>query len=179
MGFLRRIGRLKNSEKMLLKELYIEYKPVLYKAVFKITRDAKIAEDIVHNVFIKVSDKLNEIEDPVELKKWMMTVAKNEAIDFYNHNKKTITSENIDEINNNCNNYNSPEDHMEKNEEKELINKYYNKLPDEDRDVIYYKMFEGLTYEEIGAKLDEKETTLRSRYKRALDKLRSMIGEKS
>ncbi|WP_277397854.1 RNA polymerase sigma factor [Natranaerofaba carboxydovora] len=70
-----------------------------------------------------------------------------------------------------------PEDYLEKIEEKELINEYIDKLRLKDRSVIYYKIIEELTFEEIGAKLDEKETTLRSRYKRALDKLRSMFGE--
>ncbi|UMZ72978.1 RNA polymerase sigma factor [Natranaerofaba carboxydovora] len=66
--------------------------------------------------------------------------------------------------------------HKQKIEEKELINKYYDNLPAKDRSVIYYKIIEELSFEEMGAKLDEKETTLRSRYKRALDKLKRMIG---
>ncbi|UMZ72975.1 RNA polymerase sigma factor [Natranaerofaba carboxydovora] len=123
MRILRRIGKLKTSEKTLLKELYLEYKPVLYNAVFKISKDSKAAEDIVHNVFIKVSDKLNEIEDPIELKKWMMTSAKNEAFDYYNYNKKSIASENIDQVDYNYKNEKRPEEYPEDYIEKIVFGK--------------------------------------------------------
>lgn len=46
-------------------------------------------------------------------------------------------------------------------------------LPPEQREVIHLKVYEGLTFQEIAALIDESINTVASRYRYAMDKLRA------
>ena len=51
-------------------------------------------------------------------------------------------------------------------------------LPEEQREVVVLKVFEGMTFREIGTVVSISENTAASRYRYALDKLREFLREK-
>jgi RNA polymerase sigma-70 factor (ECF subfamily) len=48
-------------------------------------------------------------------------------------------------------------------------------LPSEQREVMYLKLWEGLTFEQIASMMDISPNTAASRYRYGLDKLRSLL----
>jgi RNA polymerase sigma-70 factor (ECF subfamily) len=60
--------------------------------------------------------------------------------------------------------------------EVERVEKALLTLPMEQREVVVLKMFEGLTFREIGAALGVSLNTVASRHRYALDKLRELLN---
>ncbi|OWZ84390.1 RNA polymerase sigma factor [Natranaerobius trueperi] len=174
MSLLRKVGKLYPSEKAVLKELYRDFKPILYKTVHQITKDEKISEDIVHNTFIKISDKLNEIDNITELKRYMTVIAKNEAYDYYNHNKRFYKSDKTDELNKADDNFN-PEKRTIESETMGLVNSHIQQLTPKYKSIIYFRISENKSFKEIAKQSQKKETTLRSNYSRAVKKIRDKL----
>ena len=70
--------------------LYNTYKRLMYKEAFDILKEKGLAEDAVHQSFVKIlkyRDDIGEIED-IKTKNFLMVVCRNSAINLYNQNKK-------------------------------------------------------------------------------------------
>ena len=59
-----------------------------------------------------------------------------------------------------------------------LLVELADQLPDEQKEVIFMKVFDGLTFKEIGSACGISANTAASRYRYALDKLRAALEEK-
>jgi RNA polymerase sigma-70 factor (ECF subfamily) len=59
-----------------------------------------------------------------------------------------------------------------------LLLELANRLPEEQKEVMFMKIFDGLTFREIGSACGISENTAASRYRYALDKLRAALEEK-
>ena len=51
--------------------------------------DPATAEDILHDVFVKFQDLLDEFRDPAKIQGWLFLVARNAIIDHYRTRKPT------------------------------------------------------------------------------------------
>ena len=58
-----------------------------------------------------------------------------------------------------------------------LLVELADQLPDEQKEVIFMKVFDGLTFKEIGSACEISANTAASRYRYALDKLRAALEE--
>ncbi|MEH7385649.1 RNA polymerase sigma factor [Bacillus sp. JJ1521] len=63
-------------------EIYNEYHSRLFRISYSITRDVHMAEDVVHETFIKAINKIDTIEDNRKIGAWLSTIATRTAIDF-------------------------------------------------------------------------------------------------
>ena len=88
------------EEKLLIEQLYSQYRQMMYKISFSILKDSFDAEDAVHNTFIGIirSSYLLNLSDvnSRETKAYIITAVKHSAIKIYNKRKSVIT-EDIDE----------------------------------------------------------------------------------
>jgi RNA polymerase sigma-70 factor (ECF subfamily) len=57
------------------------YKP-LFQAAFFIVNDVGLAEDVVHEVFLKLHHKIDQLQDPSKLGVWLRRMAVNKAWDM-------------------------------------------------------------------------------------------------
>lgn len=61
-------------------------------------------------------------------------------------------------------------------EEEELLSSALQKLSDEEKELISFKYFSGLTFREIGLILNTNEKTVQSRIYKILEKLREEVN---
>jgi RNA polymerase sigma-70 factor, ECF subfamily len=61
-------------------------------------------------------------------------------------------------------------------EERLMLDELLRQLPIEQREVVYWKVFEGMTFQEIAALQDESINTIASRYRYAMSALREALG---
>ena len=59
--------------------------------VFKRVRDKAVTEDIVHDVFLKVQSKIQQVRETEKLFGWIYQITRNTIIDHYRKNKKQIS----------------------------------------------------------------------------------------
>jgi RNA polymerase sigma factor (sigma-70 family) len=67
---------------------YEKYYPVIFHRIFKSIGIKEDVEDICHDVFIELYNKLEDVNEPI---KWLMTVTRNQIALYYR--KKNVKSE--------------------------------------------------------------------------------------
>src|SRR5690349_13572536 len=64
--------------------------------VFRYTKDKAAAEDIVHDVFLKVHSKLGQLRESEKLVGWIFQIARNSITDYFRQKAKAINYSHID-----------------------------------------------------------------------------------
>ena len=75
--------------------IYEKYRYLMMKVAHDVLKDNFLAEDAVHEAFIKIAHNMQNIHDveSVETKRYLIIVAKNAAIDIYRSRKKQMKEE--------------------------------------------------------------------------------------
>ncbi|SDZ09249.1 RNA polymerase sigma-70 factor, ECF subfamily [Evansella caseinilytica] len=69
-------------------ELYSQFYRRLFHIGYSITRDRHLAEDVVHETFLKAYLKAETIEDEGKIGSWLSSIAARTAIDVFRREKK-------------------------------------------------------------------------------------------
>ncbi|PKL82880.1 MAG: hypothetical protein CVV24_07745 [Ignavibacteriae bacterium HGW-Ignavibacteriae-3] len=152
---------------------YNKFKRPLFNYACKIVKSEMFAEDICHNVFLKLYDNLEWIRDAERIEVWIFTTCRNEIFSHFRKNKNRIEE--------------SFESHEEKisagslfedYERKELIDLIEEELSGMDSsqsEVYYLKEYSGLSYREIAGMMNITEDLVRSRIFKVRQKLKRAI----
>ena len=83
------------EEKRVFVVIYEKYRYLMMKVAHDVLKDNFLAEDAVHEAFIKIAHNMQNIHDveSVETKRYLIIVAKNAAIDIYRSRKKQMKEE--------------------------------------------------------------------------------------
>ena len=84
-----------DEEKEFFQKIYIRYKNEMFYAAFAILQNSADAEDIVHDTFLTLIDKLNHMmEEPTE-RNWnyILTIVKHKSYNLYKKKKWEIDQE--------------------------------------------------------------------------------------
>lgn len=152
--------------------LYNRYSKAMYNTCLRMLRSEADAEDALQTAFVEVFGKLDSFRFESTLGAWIKRIVVNTCI---NHLKKrrlvTIDwDEQIPEPQVASEEYD--DDH---NLEVERIRKAILELPDGYRTVFSLYLLEGYDHAEIGQILNISETTSKSQYSRARQKLRQIL----
>ena len=88
------------EEKNRFEELYNKYRKLMKYTAINILKDEYLAEDAVHNAFLKIIDHLDKIED-ISCHKtvsFIVIITRNTSLDMYSKRKRQSTL-NIDDLN--------------------------------------------------------------------------------
>lgn len=156
-------------QKRKFEDIYYEYRFQMFFLAQKILKNDADAEDVVHDVFMKIAVKhmptVESIEDSEDLRNYLLKATKNTAL---NMKKKKERSFNVAEK--------IREMHIEKNKnllDKEFVTELCNKMTydklldtmmnmsDTYKEVLYYHFVLGMTAKETAEFLDRKVSTVK------------------
>ncbi len=172
--YLTLIDRKDDKDKF--EQLYLIYKQDMYKMAYSILKNSADAEDVVHESFMIILKKLNnisEIKCP-QTRAYLIIIVKNLALKKYNDAIKHI-SDNIDDMEF-PNDINIEEDFIQALEIEELKT-FLLKLPDDYYNILYLKYYMRLSILEIAESLDITYENAKKRLHRAKSKLISYAKE--
>lgn len=165
------------EEKNQFEQIYLTYRNLMFYVAKKFLNDDLLAEDAVHNAFIKIINHLEKLKDVSsnKTKGFMVIVVENTAKDIYNQQKNDKVSLDSSEM----------ELAYDQTFEDKLIDKIsvsdlvekIELLPDTYRDVLMMRYIYELSYKEISKILKINEPTVRKRLERAKQKLVQSFGE--
>lgn len=168
-----------NSEKIIeFTIIFNRLKKRLYNYLLKMTSDKLTAEDITQNVFLKLFENFEKIEDKNKIDIWVFKTAKNEVFNFYRGKTIKIDQFGVEdtadlELGSDLDLL----DLIEIKDLKEKIKTELDNMPVEQKDVFSLKEFGGLSYEEISSVLGIQENLVKSRLHSARAKLMAELSK--
>lgn len=160
---------LKQGDETAFPKLYNETYRQLFFVVLPIIRDKSLAEDIIQDTYLKFLEKLSEYQAK-NVFSYLITIAKNLAINEYNRRKKTVKIDDFNEF--------SYYDHVEiKEEMNEAILKALAILERDEKDIFLLHVLENLTHKEIAAIMEKPMGTISWLYAKAIKKMKIYLKE--
>jgi RNA polymerase sigma-70 factor (ECF subfamily) len=153
--------------------IYKETSGFVYNVAFRIVNNKQDAEEVVQDVFLNIYHSLKNFRFQSSFKTWVYRITINCAI---NHVKKIVREKNrIKEYGNNFmqtgETSQMPEVEKVNEGQKEIISSLLGVLDVDQRACIVLRNIEGLSYQEISDTLKININTVRTRLKRARERL--------
>lgn len=152
--------------------------------IYMMVKDRDVADDIFQETFIKVLRFLQEgrYTESGRFLSWVLRIAHNQVIDHFRQNKQQATvSESVsgyDVFNNRSLSDPNVEDDLVLSQIHEDVRRLVDYLPEEQREVVMMRYFNGLSFKEIAEQTDVSINTALGRMRYALINMRKMIVEK-
>jgi len=164
-----RVGRLDEQS---LEKLFKTYFTGLMAFSRKILGDEDDAREVVHQVFINLWEKRNEIDLSTSLKSYLFTAVNNRSLNVIRDRKKFSAEEVPEQV----------EEYdvsavIESMELEEKIRGAIGTLPERCRKIFELNRFDGLSYLEIAKKLDISVKTVENQMTKALKILRERLAK--
>ena len=142
----------------------------VYNVAHRIVYNAQDAEEVTQELFLNVYHKLKDFRLESSLKTWIYRITVNCAINY--SKKRSREREKKTEYRNNLNPWQLlDEPELDNQRHKEIIEIFLKILNPDQRICVVLRSIEGLSYQEIAETLKISINTVRSRLKRAREKL--------
>ena len=173
---------LESGNRSAYSQLMDAYYDKVYSRMLKMTGQPVDAEDLTMEAFNKAFAKLEQYTSDFAFSTWLYRIAKNNCIDHLRRNKKesdAMVDEHLAEVgitaHEIANQLPSPEQEMINQQEIRLLRDVVETLHPKYKEIIKMHYFDELSCEEIGARLDIPEGTVKVRLFRARELLYNMI----
>ena len=165
-------------------ELLSRYQEKIFNYIFFIVRNQELAEDLFQETFVKAIVTMQQGRYTADGKfgAWLTRIAHNLVIDSYRQerNENTISNDEVEvDLLNNA-------DLCDENVEMQMVNeqtladvrRLVNALPDNQREVIYMRYYQNLSFKEIADIIGISINTALGRVRYALINMRRIAEEK-
>ncbi len=153
-----------------LVNLYEFTKDSIYGFVLSIIKNKHDAEDIFQEVYIKIYENADKYKSEGKPLAWMMTIAKNLCYEKIRKNKDTSD---IDEMHH----IGESDKHSKNVEDKMILEIAFQKITDEERQIIILHVVSGMKHREIAKLLNLPLSTVLSKYSRAIKRMKDLLKE--
>jgi RNA polymerase sigma factor (sigma-70 family) len=170
-----------NGDAKSLELLVNKYLSLVYNFTYRYVGSAADAEDIVQEVFVKVWRHLKKFDQQKNFKTWLLSIAKNTAIDFLRKKKDTPFSFFDQEDGNNYLEENLvdpealPDELFDNKNLSEQLSSAIDELATNYRAILLLYYNYQFTLQEIADSLDEPINTIKSRHRRAIIQLKKLL----
>jgi RNA polymerase sigma-70 factor (ECF subfamily) len=148
-------------------EIYRSNSGFVYNIALRVSGNAKDAEEITQDVFIKVYKNLKRFAFRSSFRTWVYRITMNTAINF----KKRESREEEKRLHYGCVLDDASNDKEKSRDNADMASVLLDRLGRRHKDCVILREIEGLSYEEISKALNININTVRSRLKRARQKL--------
>ena len=155
------------------RELYDRYRERLFRFALVLGRgDELLAQETVQSVFVTAAAKLRRVESEEHLWNWLARVARQQLAKTWRQRQRDSTIIGVAELSQ-CAEAREPDSVLEEYLDAALL-----ALGTEDRQLIEWFYFDGLSQKEIAERLSATPKAISSRLERARAKLRSLLTRK-
>ncbi|TLS51931.1 RNA polymerase sigma factor SigZ [Paenibacillus antri] len=161
---------------MTTQDIWTEYHEILLKFIRSRVRNAYDAEDILQDVFQKIHQSIQRLEDEGKLQSWVFQITRNAITDYYRRNAKKQELETPDD---------GIGDVIEEMQQDGNLNHVVSRwircivqdLDEKYREAIILTEFEQITQKELAQRLGISISGAKSRVQRGREKLREKLLE--
>ena len=171
--------RLKARDPHAMADLYDRYGRVAYSLVYRVVRNAAVAEDLVQETFLRIWNRVHSFDqNRGSLGPWILTVARNQAIDYLRSvdGRMSTNALEIDRLENPVL-FSDFKDSALSIDRARRLKTAFEKLNPQQRMVIELAYFEGLTQTEMADRMKQPLGTVKTWVRTALKILRDDLAE--
>ena len=169
------ILRLKQGKHEALRQIYDKYKIELLKLAVVLVGNRNMAEDIVHDVFVKFAESADRIKLTGSLRNYLVTSVinrvRNHLRDSNRHRESSF--EGADLL---SSSERGPRQWAVLDEQLTLLSKALQELPYQQREVISLRMEMDMKFRRIAAMQNASVNTVKGRYRYGIARLRSLLN---
>lgn len=152
--------------------IYTEFHHSLLAYVRSKIRSKEDAEDILHNVFTKISANADSLSGKDKIQNWLFTVTRNAVIDYYRVNGKKRNIELSESISEQL----LDEENTDSTKGLEnCVSTMIALLPVEYRSIVEDAEIQGISQKELAVKYDMPYPSMRSRVQRGRERLKQLF----
>ena len=142
------IYRAQTGDEGAFADLMRAYHAFVYTIVVGIVDNPHDAEEVVQDAFLNAYQGLNQLEDTTKFKSWLAEITRNRARNWLRKQQGETIS--IDEVSEQMlQTEDSPDERLARLEQRELIRRTMETLPQKDRDIARAFYLEGASYDEL------------------------------
>jgi RNA polymerase sigma factor (sigma-70 family) len=165
----------RDGDPQAVRAAYAAYGRLVYAVSYTILRDRGQSEEATQQTFLKAWRSAGTVDPGRELGPWLATIARRVAIDIYRREARRAARP-LDAIPADDPALVTPAVAFEDSYEHWEVRRAVSLLPDGEREVVRAQHFEGLTHEQIAARLEIPVGTVKSRSFRAHRRLASELA---
>ncbi len=126
------------------------YQSLVYTVVYRMIKNKELAEEVAQDSFIKAYRSLDKYRGDAKFSTWLYTIAYRKSLDAIKANKRMMTSELIEEINEGeIELVTDALNYLQAKERKEIISDSIMKLPEDEAAIVTLYYFEEKSVKEI------------------------------
>ena len=167
------VARCKKGDVRAFRELYDAYSAAMYNICLRMTGHASDAEDILQEAFIQVYGNIGRLENAGSVTAWIKRIVVNQCLSHLR--RKKVYFEEVEQV--------------EVEEEQPLdedgftwtlsaVKEAIQALPAGYKTVLNLYLFEEYSHKEIAGMLDISESTVKTQYMRAKEKVRQIVKQR-
>jgi RNA polymerase sigma-70 factor (ECF subfamily) len=171
------IERAKQGNSEAVEQLVRHHQQLAFRVAYVVTRDEEDAKDAAQTAMIKAIAALKGFRDGAPFRPWLVRIVVNEAKDRKTASiRRSELATDIELLEQHPSSEPSPETEAEWAEQRDILLAAVNRLRQEDRLIVAYRYFLGLSEAEMAIALDCPRGTVKSRLSRSLARLRELIA---
>lgn len=168
------IRRLKLGDNEVFEQLYHLYHKRLYGLAFKYLKSRELAEDAVHDTFIKLWEKRDSVH--TDIKGFLFTSVRNHVMNMIRNNKRKVLKH-IQIEDQRKKSSNKTEDVIIYSEYQQILGSGLKELPKGKREIFNLKTVQKLSNKEIAERLNISIHTVKSQYYHASKFIKEYLNE--
>ena len=167
------ISLAKAGDRRAFDKLVARYRDKMFALTYRMTGDRDEALDLLQETFLAAYKALGGFREEAGFSSWLYRIAANKSINMLKRKKilsfLPLGSSPKDEP------AYEMEDAAGRGELKRQLNKSINELPPQQKLVFNMRYFDQLSFVEIAKALDKSESTVKTNYQKAVEKLRKKL----
>ena len=160
---------LRSGEMSAFDIIYHLSKKGVYYAIYLIVKNQAIAEDLMQDTYVSFLDKINKLNADIDVLAYLVTMAKNLALNYYKRNKKEL------ELMANHITFSYYEENFSNHD---LLNIMQETLSEKEMQIFMLRIIGEYSFKEISQIMNIKIGTLTWAYQEARAKLEKRLGGK-
>ena len=165
------LGKIASDDMDGFRQLYELTSHILYGFSLSIVKNEYIAQDCMHDSYIKIIEAAKNYVSKAKPLAWMLTITRNTCLQNLRENRKRVNFSDEQWM------LQATEDDDVSAVDRELLNQCLNQLDDKERQIVMLHSLTGYKFKEIAQLLKLPLSTVLSKHNRAIKKLQQIVRQ--
>ncbi len=167
------VARAKDGDRQAFDKLVKENKDKMFALTLRMTGDREVALDLMQDTFLTAYKEIGRFRGEAGFSSWLYRIASNKALNYLKR-KKILSFIPLTEKTSDAVSYEMPDNIDGEGLNKELA-LAINSLPPKQKLVFNLRFYEQLPFGKIAGILNKSESTVKTNYQKAIEKLRKKL----